>query len=634
MKRLIMKKIKIAILSILAGGAFLCSCVDDIAVGDNFLEKQPGVDVTQDTIFSSADYTRRFLWNNYSKLYYGLPVYWNNVDNRMNMGVFETLSDCWHSHLSWDGVNRYYYSGSYSAGTEEGSDATKFNYTREEVWEAVRQAWLFIENVDRVPDMDSAEKERLKAEAKVIIASRYFDLFRHFGGLPIVDHAFEVSNDADAYYTERGTVDATVKFMTGLLDEASAVLPWALSASDISNWDGRFTKAAAMGLKCKILLFAASPLFNDSEPYSSASPQDAVANLQVWYGAYNPELWTACLDACEDFFTELSANGVYGLVEASGSSISDYRTAFRNAYFTRGSGGSNTELLISTRVRYTYGSNGQWDYYFPQSCSNGAITPTQEYVEMFPMADGTPFDWDDPEDVANMFTQRDPRLFETILVNGANYQGRQAELWVGGREAQQNPAQETGEFATGYANFKYILDRSANLNQPTLWPYLRISEIYLIYAEALMKNGRMGDAIAQVDAVRARVGLQGLVESNPDKNLMDESTLMEEILRERACELGLEDVRFFDMVRNKRADLFQKQLHGLRIYRADGAETSWSDRDPAIRGDRPSEFTYEIFNLTNSSRTWWTNFDPKWYLSAFPPVEVNKGYGLTQNPGW
>lgn len=629
-----MKNIKILILAITLAAGVLNSCVDDIAVGDNFLEKQPGVDVTQDTIFNNADYTRRFLWNTYSKLYYGLPVYWNSIDNKMNMGMFETLSDCWHSHLSWDGVNRYYYSGSYSAGQEETSDATKFGYAKEECWEAIRQAWIFIENVDRVPDMDTSEKDRLKAEAKVIIASRYFDLFRHYGGLPIVNHAFEVSNNTDDYYTERGTVDATVKFMTGLLDDAAGVLPWSLNTEDISNWDGRFTSAAAMALKCKILLFAASPLFNDSEPYSNASPQDAVTNLQVWYGGYKQEIWEECLQACESFFTELNQNGIYHLVQPTGSTINDYRDAFRKAYFTRGSGSSNPEMLISTRIRYTYGDNWQWNYYFPQSCMNGAVTPTQEFVEMFSMADGTPFDWDDPNDVANMFTDRDPRLFETVLVDGANYQGRKAELWVGGREARQNPAQETGQYATGYANFKYILDFSANLNQPTLWPYLRLSEIYLTYAEALMKAGRYADAIDKIDQVRARVGLKGLIESNPDKDLLNEDVLMEEILRERACELGLEDVRFFDMVRNKRADLFKKQLHGIRIYRADGVQDSWSDKDPSSRGERPSEFTYEVFELTNASRSWWSNFEPKWYLSAFPPVEVNKGYGLTQNPGW
>ncbi|PCH71340.1 MAG: RagB/SusD family nutrient uptake outer membrane protein [Bacteroidales bacterium] len=629
-----MKKIKIVIISFILIAVAISSCVDEIEVGDSFLEKEPGVDVTQDTIFNSAKYTRRFLWNTYSKLYYGLPSYWNSVDGKMNMGMFETLSDCWHSHLSWDGVNRNYYSGSYSAGQEDSGSDTRFGFTKEECWEAIRQAWLFIENVDRVPDMETSEKERLKAEAKVIIASRNFDLFRHFGGLPIVDHSFEVSDDQSTYYTKRATVDTTVMFMTKLLDEAAAVLPWSLDATDISNWDGRFTSASAMGLKCKILLFAASPLFNDSEPYCSNEPQDAVANLQVWYGAYKPELWEECVVACRDFFQALTNNGIYGLNQSSGETISDYRTAFRNAYFTRGSGSDNPEMLISTRIRYTYGDNWQWNYYFPQSCMNGAFTPTQEYVEMFPMADGTPFDWSDPDDVAKMFTDRDPRLFETILVEGAKYQGRQAELWIGGREAQQGPSKETGQYATGYANYKFILDLSEQKNQPTLWPYLRLSEIYLIYAEALMKTGQYAEAVAKVDEVRARVGMKGLVESNPGKDMYNADILMEEILRERACELGLEDVRLFDMTRNKRSDLFSKQLHGLRIYRADGKEGSWSDQDSGIRGDRPTEFTYEIFELTNSKRTWWTSFDPKWYLSAFPPDEINKDYGLTQNPGW
>ena len=163
---------------------------------------------------------------------------------------------------------------------------------------------------------------------------------------------------------------------------------------------------------------------------------------------------------------------------------------------------------------------------------------------------------------------------------------------------------------------------------------MRLSEIYLTYAEALLKVGRLSEAITKVDDVRSRVGLGGLELSNPDKNLNDPNVLMEEILRERACELGLEDVRLFDMIRNKRADLFSKQLHGIQIYRADGIEDSWSDKDPATRGLRPSNFTYNVFELTNSRRAWWTNFDSKWYLSAFPPVEVNKGYGLTQNPGW
>lgn len=75
-------------------------------------------------------------------------------------------------------------------------------------------------------------------------------------------------------------------------------------------------------------------------------------------------------------------------------------------------------------------------------------------------------------------------------------------------------------------------------------------------------------------------------------------------------------------------------MHGLRIYRADGINDSWSDKPAADRGPRPTEFKYEVFELSNSKRIWWTNFSTKWYLTAFAPNEIHKDYGLTQNPGW
>ena len=173
------------------------------------------------------------------------------------------------------------------------------------------------------------------------------------------------------------------------------------------------------------------------------------------------------------------------------------------------------------------------------------------------------------------------------------------------------------------------------------WPCIRIAELHLIYAEALCQSSRgsMDKAIAQVDIVRARVGMKGLAECNPDKNLQsNKDAFIEELLRERACELGMEDARFFDLIRYKRADIFEKQLHGLFIYRLDDngvrRDLPWRGNDEGKMA-YPTHFEYEKFELNNPTRYWWTNgFDPKWYLSPFPSTEVNKGYGLVQNPGW
>ncbi len=624
---------------------FSSSCVDQVKFGDGFLEKAPGVAVTQDTIFGKATYARAFLWDTYSKLYYGLPVYWNAVEGKMNTGIFEMMSDCWHSHTDWNGVNRKYYSGSYKAGDEDSGDDTRFGYTKENCWEAIRAAWLFIENVDKVPDMEEAEKKRLIAEAKVIVASRYFDLFRHLGGLPLIKETYDVQ---PSYELPRATVEETVNYMVNLLDEAAATpqLPWDLGTDDM-NWQGRFTKASAMGLKCKILLFAASPLFNDDVPYCTESPQDAVTNHQVWYGAYKPELWEQCWQACVDFFAELESKGYYELTQATEATIKGYRNAYNKAYFTRE---NNKELLISTHVsRFgKFNSWDEWQYIFVNSGNGtvitGGLTPTLEFMEMFPMSDGNPFRLDNttnPFYTDNDYNKpiRDPRLYETMLVNGTQFGDHAAELWIGGRDNVNDTEKETGKYATGFGCYKFYKEGINSLKDKYLqWPYLRLAEMYLIYAEALLQHKHdLTGAIEQVNKVRARVGLGDLAACNPSKNLTtDSDALLEEILRERACELGLEDVRLFDMIRYKREDLFKKQLHGLKIYRNDGAgNTPWSgSTGNSSTYPKPTQFTYEAFPLVNPSRAWWSNFSPKWYLSAFPPSEVNKNYGLTQNPGW
>ena len=624
---------------------FVSSCVDQVKFGDSFLEKAPGVAVTQDTIFGKATYARAFLWNTYSKLYYALPVYWNTVEGKMNAGIFEMMSDCWHSHTDWNGINRKYYSGSYKAGDEDSSDDTRFGYTKENCWEAIRAALLFVENVGRVPDMEDAEKKRLAAEAKVIVASRYFDLFRHFGGLPLIKETYDVQ---PSYELPRATVEETVKYMVDLLDEAAATpeLPWDLGTDD-TNWQGRFTKAAAMGLKCKILLFAASPLFNDDEPYCTEPPQDAVTNHQVWYGAYKPELWEQCWQACDDFFKELQAKGYYELTQATEATAKGYRDAYNKAYFTRE---NNKELLISTHIsRFSkFNSWDEWQYIFVNSGNGtvitGGLTPTLEFMEMFPMSKGEPFQLNsttNPFYTDNDYNKptRDPRLYETMLVNGTQFGDHAAELWIGGRDNINDTEKETGKYATGFGCYKFYKEGVNSLKDKYLqWPYLRLAEMYLIYAEALLKSKNdLTGAIEQVNKVRARVGLGDLAACNPDKNLTnDANALLEEILRERACELGLEDVRLFDMTRYKRDDLFRKQLHGLKIYRNDGGgNTPWSgSTGNSSTYPKPTQFTYEAFPLVNPSRAWWSNFSPKWYLSAFPPSEVNKKYGLTQNPGW
>ena len=178
---------------VLAAGLSLisASCVDDIKFGSSFLDKAPGADVTEDTIFNNAEYTRNFLSGIYARQYYGLP--YNNKKFEADGGVTpcdpyvgknQLLTDCWQTYFKSCNLISQYYNGGLNSGYSD--RGCTFEYLRSNVWQAVRAGWKLIEHLDNVPGLEDAEKKRMKAEAECLIAARYFDTFRFYGGLPII----------------------------------------------------------------------------------------------------------------------------------------------------------------------------------------------------------------------------------------------------------------------------------------------------------------------------------------------------------------------------------------------------------------------------------------------------------------
>lgn len=592
-----MKKIKISQLALVLGISwiFATSC-EKLEFGDDFLDKPPGVDVTKDTIFNNLELSERYLWSGYGTLPYGLNVNWSAKGNKLGMDILESLTDLSQTFLNWGGGRTLYYSGQYTAATENNSNNTKYHYSKERSWEGIRIGWNFIENAESIPGADPEYIKQLQAEARMIIAVHYTDMFRHFGGLPWVNKAYNPTDDTNL---PRMTARATLDSIVALIDQAIPDLPWVVE--DLSNWDGRFTQAAAMGLKSRVLLFGASPLFNSAEPFRQGAASE---ELMTWYGSYDPTLWSEAAQAAKDFIDKMEAEGGYALVNTGNP-----RKDFQDGYYKRGNG----EVLIGTRLRYRSGGNWDESYYFYQSAWNyGAGLPTKELVDMYDMSNGLPIE--DPNsgyDENDPWANRDPRLYETVVVNGDTYQGRLAETYIGGRE-RTNPAGNI--CATGFGLRKFLLERNTSTSFQSVihWPYLRLGEIYLNYAEALneMNGGPNAEAYEYANKLRQRVQIADLQPG------MSQEEFREAILKERATEFAFEEVRWFDLIRWRKDDAFQTIKHGVNTYRnaADGT------------------FTYEVFELP--SRYWQNNWDPKWYLSAFPPNEINKGYGLVQNPGW
>ena len=663
----------------------MVSCTDEIKFGNAFLEKAPGGTVTADEVFSNPEYTRNFLASVYATQYYNLPTNSTNAAPQCQnywKGMPDALGDDFHLFFNNTTVFSKYYAGALSSAIDDKKNGNIYPYTNEFIWENVRHSWMLIERINEVPDMSDAEKARIADEARCLLAYTYFIAFRWYGGLPIIRQSFIGSESS--YDLPRRSVESTVNFMLELLDTAIAnkALPWAYTGAEAQSETGHWTLAGAMALKCKVLAFAASPLFNDLQPYYQGKyTLENEADTCAWYGGSKPELWTKLKGACDDFFTQMNSQGHYQLIKPSGNTQEDYRYAYRSSYILENS----TEILHSVRRSKNASGNdyGWFNLGFGSavdgSKTNGryAYCPTQEYVEMFPWADGTPFDWEKAEKegrLDNMFIQgdtvkgkqqlqnirytRDPRLYETAVVNGARQavnwgdgraSGNNWETWVGGTNAKQDPKTNSGIYATGYRMLKYLVGSVMNRKFPQ-WNAIMLSDIYLTYAEAIVQTkGSFTEAIDYVDAVRARVGLKGLVECNPDKDLTsNKENLLAEIMRERACELAFQNERYFDLIRYKRADLLERPLHGLRIYRLvkNGndwvrSEEQWYNKsfNKGLEEDdpnfyEPSHFDFERFQITDT-RIWWKDgFDPKWYLQPFPITEVNKNYGLVQNAGW
>ena len=617
-----MKRFKYILIAIVAifMGLFSTSC-EDIGVGS--LEKPPGGDVTIDTVFSNTEYAERVLWKSYRSLRSG--IIHRDRSHMIGNCLQSEITDLTHSYAGGGyGPGYSFYSGALNSSIVDDTDywssplcVLPFKDSNKHgiyTFSAIRHCYIFLDNVDNVPDMDDDYRAQLKAEARTLLAYNMMELFRNYGGIPWIGKSYSPDDD---FTNPRMTVEATVDSIAGLLDKAIPDLPWQIEESQRSNWAGRFTQAGAMALKTRLLLFAASPIFNSDQPY-----RDGEASTQkiTWYGDYQQSRWQRAADAAKVLIDKVESNGVYALEQAATPDVKGYRDVFFFAYFNRRS----SETLISVRDGWQ-GPKRWGGGMYDVNLNYGGGTCTNEFMRMFPMADGTLITdpasgWDeavDPlgcEGLGNARTyNRDPRMYETMLINNDDWGGQIAQTYssdAGNGKNFLRPAASGNIWVR-----KFIpADNPWNVRHDEhQFPYMRLPEIYLSYAEAMNELGNQTEAYKYINMVRNRVGLKNV----EDAGTWNTETLRNQILTERVCEFGFEQVRWHDMIRHKLRDSFANELHNVRITKnADGT------------------YSYSYPSIQTTRRAWWANFDTKWYLTPFPLKEIQKGYGLIQNPGW
>ena len=503
-----------------------------------------------------------------------------------------------------------------SPGWRPTSEAPYEQYSWPRVYARIRDLNIFLQNVEGNDAIPAAERETLLGEAYFLRAYFYHNLMKLYGGVPLIDAPFELGDDLTQYQTPRGSFEETVAFIVGDLDRATDRL------STSARRLGAATRGAALAFKSRILLYAASDLYNVN-PSGMAETG--------YTGGSQQQRWQSAKDAAQAVIDL----GVYGLEQ----------TATADEYHDLIVWGGRSELIWA---RFFNQAGGELTCCSPQHNHSQFVspngynswsgdTPAQNHVDAYEMSDGSEFSWDNPEHAENPYANRDPRFDANILYNGKIWRERPAGVntldprgiiqtgWYEvpgqanlrpGLDTREGPVQNWNGTRTGYNLAKFV-DRNINPDTEQAfnpWIHIRYAEILLNYAEASEELGQTGDALWALNQVRSRVGM-------PDVLGGDTRTVMDRIRKERQIELAFEGHRYFDVRRWMIGPEAYTDGLGIRI-------TGHLDPNGELLVTNRYNYEYEV--ITVQQRGW----DDRNYFLPIARDEINRNPNLVQNPGY
>ncbi|WP_250318171.1 RagB/SusD family nutrient uptake outer membrane protein [Pedobacter sp. B4-66] len=578
-----MKSFNIKLYMLSATGLFLLfssSCKRD------FLEKPNGSDVTIDTIFSSKIKAETFLWNVYGTyMPNGFSNDWNIRDG-MQAGMLMAASDEGDIYDSWPGPN------SHNEGNwgPQGNNEDEFGSH----YKGIRNASIFLENVDRVPDISATEKDQMKAEAIFLRALQYAELVKRYGGVPLVDKKLEATGSIKI---PRSTYEECVNFIVKSCDE---VIASSIPDSYPTGWRGRINRGAALALKSRVLLYAASPL-------SNGAPYLPDPNNLTGYGSYDERRWVEAAKASKAVLDWAAANGV-SLVKSNPDAGVNYESAISQQ--------DNPEIILANK---SHGPWGDWSPMFQQFVMPRGIYGgwygngvTLQMAQMYQTATGEDQNWPAEgsyQELMQKMQQMEPRFQQSVAYSGSKWND---EIGTISFYKKNDGAWSLYAPLNGVGYMKKFLTRGNWGDEYNQWIIFRLAEFYLNYAEALNEHSAMDPASYDaLNMIRERAGMPRITSADPNYNSQEK--LRKAIRRERAVELAFEEHRFFDVRRWKIAGdegVMKGKMWGLNLY------------------EQPNgSMIYKMESF--ESRVW----QDKMYVYPMPQTEIDKGY-VTQTPGW
>ncbi len=578
-----------------------------MSCSDSFFETPRTSTFNEDSIFSKIEYTQRLM----TQVYTSLPTTINNGwGNRLNGNSPECITDLGAGFMGQPAhachrFNTAQLTTALGSATGLIQNVTSGEYIYQ--WTAIRYAYILLSGIDKVPDATVQQKEYIKAQCYTILAWHNFEMWRRFGGIPLVKKRLDNVEDQRI---ARSTLKDSYDYILELLDKAiqNQYLP---AKSEGINF-GRVNKAFAYALKAKVKFYVASPLFNTGSPYISLGGHDDL----ICFGNYEANRWKEAADAATEAIDYCQANG-YAIVENQATPGDNYLTAT-----TKTPSNGNTEIIQGWQQKMD--ADGIC-FFLPRgtvfSGWHGTI-PTHNLVEMYRKNDGTFIDWSSPITTSvnapsEPFNDLEPRFQVSIAHNGSQWikgSGAYAlQFWdspggaVGGTEG---PAASKAEYS--YVTWKYTHGheniRSTGGDWWILHVNMRLAELYMIRAEAMNEFSGPSEAVSSdINKVINRSAM-----SVPASAMESQENMRKFIERENAIEFYLEDHRYLDLKRT---------LRSMDILNFDVVDA---------RCVKNSDNTYTYTRKVVQKRY----FLQKYYLWPFLQSEMNKDYGLIQNPGW
>ena len=483
---------------------------------------------------------------------------------------------------------------------------------------AIRDCNIFLDNIAKTPDIEPTERRRWIAEVTFLKAYYNFYLVKMYGPIPLMKKNLPIDADEKEVQVSRDPVDSCFSYIVELINAAVPNLP--LTIDDPANELGRVTKVIALSMKAKILVYAASPLFNGNADQAALKNKDGAP---LFNPSASKSKWDSAAAACRraiDLCEQIGLKLYYYLPDFQQFDLSDTimtQLSIRNSVCEK----ENSELIwVNTQTN----STGLQQLISPRwepsnldiTAIHGQLSPPLRIAELFYSNHGVPIAEDKSWGYGKRYTvqtsetadqlfvrqgyqsahlnfDREPRFYADLGFDGGIWYGQVHNddkqfmnlFYLEARYRQRNGfgkpgfGSVTGYFLKKLVHYQNVIGTKNDYSVTAYYfPIMRLAGLYLLYAEALNETEGPGPEVYRyVDLVRQRAGLPSIEDAwseysnNPGK--YKSQTGMRAIIHtERLIELAFEGQRFWDLRRWKEAaEVYNNPIKSWDLMQPDAA---------------------------------------------------------------